>query len=823
MNRSMIKRVLIVVSLVSFGASAVFAQELNRREEDAFYVAAKAYQDGFYDVSLTLLGRFLKDYMDSDKKIEALIYVGQCYFGQEKYLKALNQFETVLKMEGVEPYKDRVYFWLGEIYAKGRDYKQAAEFYNQLIRQYKDSPYLLSAYQALAHVQGLEGKFEEAVGTYRSILALFKDTMVSQKASFGICEIMYQMRDYKELKKELSLFISRYPDSPFLSRTYFYQGEADFYLEQYEDAIAAYAKVQNLSESEEQTALANVGMGWSYLKLKRFDEARVVFSRFSDENEPLGVVLGRAVLEAGVGEQEKALALFDNVIAADREEAYAPLAYFGKAEALYNLSRFDDAIISYRIALDKLKMASRGLGEPRELRDKIRYGLAWSYLKIGDFRSAQEEFQKVASFSSDKIFKLSAACQLGDTYQDAGQYKEAIEAYQDFLKNYPDSAYSDYVQYQLGLTWLKEENMDSAILAFRKVLKDYPHSKLIDDANYFLGVTYFQKGDFTAARQQLEKFVNDFKDSAYRPQAIFLLGECLLNLSDFKAAMEVFKMVIREYADQESLRQKAEYEMANVYAALGNAAEAHRRLTDFITRYPDSPLSPHIIYWLGESFRTERNYPDSRRYFERLIRNYPNHEFISEAYLGIAETYRREGHLDLALRNLEQAREAAKGAAQARVLLHIGDIYFEKADLDKAIQTYQQAVVFNGHDLKSAYLKIAAAYRKKKHYPESVSYLEKALQVQGPQGNAQIQFTMAEVLDESGDPGPAVEAYMKVFYLYTQESPLGMKALLRVANIYENKGDWTELKNILEKIAALDVPEAKYAKEKLASLLAEGK
>jgi len=115
---------IIVVLLLSLAwASGVFSAKINRKEEDAFYVAAKAYEDGFYDVSLTLFDRFLKTYLDSDKKPEAMAYIGQCYFFQEKYLKALDQFEALLKASGAERIKDRTLFWLGEIYSKGRDYK----------------------------------------------------------------------------------------------------------------------------------------------------------------------------------------------------------------------------------------------------------------------------------------------------------------------------------------------------------------------------------------------------------------------------------------------------------------------------------------------------------------------------------------------------------------------------------------------------------------------------------------------------------------------------------------------------------------------------
>ena len=116
-------KIIVLVMLASFlcGQRAIGA-DLNKKEEDTFYVAVKAYEDGFYDVSLTLFDRFLKTYLDSDKKLDALLYVGQCYYAQEKYLKALEQFESLLKTGGVDRIKDKVYFWLGEVYVKGRDY-----------------------------------------------------------------------------------------------------------------------------------------------------------------------------------------------------------------------------------------------------------------------------------------------------------------------------------------------------------------------------------------------------------------------------------------------------------------------------------------------------------------------------------------------------------------------------------------------------------------------------------------------------------------------------------------------------------------------------
>jgi TolA-binding protein len=799
--------------------NGAFGGDVNKKEEDAFYVAVKSYEDGFYDVSLTLFDRFLKTYLDSDKKLEALLYIGQCYYAQEKYLKALEQFESLLKIEGVDHIKDKVYFWLGEVYAKGRDYKQAGQYYKELIDNYKDSPFLLSAYKSLAQAEVNEGNFSQAIETYRQILLHFKDSSVAEEASFGLCESLYRLRDYSVLIKELNNFISQYPHSALLARVYFYLGEADFYMGQYNEAIDSYDHAQKFSQDVEQGTLAQLGEGWAYLKLKKFQEAQGIFSKFEEEGAPLGVILGKAVLESGLGEYEKSLALFEKVIDTDKEEEYAPFAYFGKAEAFYNLSHFDEAIIAYRIALDKLKAASRTYGEARELKDKILYGLAWAYLKVGDFRSAQDIFQKVVSFSSDKIFQQSALCQLGDTYQDTGEYKKAIETYQKFIQDYPESIYNDYIQYQLGMTWLKMENLDSAILAFRKLLKDYPSSKLVDDAHYFVGVSYFQKGDFSAARQQLESFVKSFKDSPYRPQAIFLLGESLANLSDYKAAIDIFDAVIKEFFSQETLRQKAEYEIANAYAQMGNDAEADKRLSDFITRYPDSQLSPNIIFWLGQSYASKKDYALARKYFERLVRNYPDHEFIADAYLEIGFTYLNEANPEMALRNFEQAKEDGKKETKGKALLAMGDLYLAKEGLQEALKNYEEAAHLGGEIEPVAYIKMAQVYQKSKAYPEAKAILKKVFVLEDAEKNSEVQFSLAEILEETGMTEEAIEAYMRVYYLHPEDTDRSLKALLRVAKIYETKERWPEFKSILEKVATYSAaPEAKYAKERLSWL-----
>ncbi len=817
------RRVIVIAALVgALLAGRAGAQQFDRKVEDAFYVAVRSYQDGFYDVAITLFDRFIKTYDDTRKKLEALVYIGQCYFSQEKYLRALDQFEMLLEMKGAEPVRDRVLFWLGEVYSKGRDHRRAQELYRELIKDHKDSSYYLLAHFSLARAYLTGKKYEEAMVVYRDVLADYAKTLAGEQAAFGICEVLYRKGDYAALKEELGRFLDSYPEAKELDRALFYLAESSFYLGDFAGAVKAYKACLGQTGADELREFSRIGLGWSHLKEKDYERAREVFAAY-EEDAPLSVVLGRAVIFLEEGVPAQALYLYDKVIAADRQAEFLPLAYFGRAEALYHLSRFQEAIISYRISLDKLKSVFRGLADNRELRDKIHYGLAWSYLKVGDFPSAQEAFQKVVTLTKDKIFKLSAMCQLADTYLDAGEYDKAVAGYKNFLEIYPDSVYNDYIQFQLGVAWLRSDDTDAAILAFRKFLADYPTSNLVDDARYFLSVTYFQKGFFATARQELEAFAKNCKDSPFRPEALFLLAECWMNEGGYKKAIEHYQMVRQQFPQEVALRQKAEYEIAHATFEMGKMPAAQRLFLDFVTRYPDSPFSPNVLFWLGQSLAAQEDHTGARRAFERMIRNYPHHEGVADAYLGIGRAYAAEGELSMALRSFESVMENAQASdvTRAMAFMAMADTYLFQGETQEALSSLRQAQALPGPWVKTAYVKTARLLVQDE---DSVAAAEALDQARAAMGNIQDSATLWEIGEVYGEAGrwqEAVEAYMQVYYLSPDEK-VAVRALLRVAQIYENRLQHGELKKILEEIASLDVPEAAYAREKLMMMKVKG-
>jgi len=80
---------------------------------------------------------------------------------------------------------------------------------------------------------------------------------------------------------------------------------------------------------------------------------------------------------------------------------------------------------------------------------------------------------------------------------------------------------------------------------------------------------------------------------------------------------------------------------------------------------------------------------------------------------------------------------------------------------------------------------------------------------------AGIQLKIAEVKEAQGKPDEAVGEYLKVTYVYPEDNALVTKALLRVGTLYENKENFKEALKIYNKVISLNVPEAKFAQERI--------
>jgi tetratricopeptide (TPR) repeat protein len=145
----------------------------------------------------------------------------------------------------------------------------------------------------------------------------------------------------------------------------------------------------------------------------------------------------------------------------------------------------------------------------------------------------------------------------------------------------------------------------------------------------------------------------------------------------------------------------------------------------------------------------------------------------------------------------------------------IADLYLKEEKPDAALKVYSDAVREHKNLAGLIYPKIADIYMTLGDYGAALDFYHKSLEIVPLREMGEIQFKIAQARQAKGELDGAIEEYLKVTYLYSDNTDLTVKSLLRVAAIYENKESFKEALNIYRRIAAMEAGEAKYARERM--------
>lgn len=111
--------------------------------------------------------------------------------------------------------------------------------------------------------------------------------------------------------------------------------------------------------------------------------------------------------------------------------------------------------------------------------------------------------------------------------------------------------------------------------------------------------------------------------------------------------------------------EQAAYDAAFKSLRGGDYVTASRGFRDFLTKYPDSPLAPNAYYWLGESYYVTMNYPVAIEAFQRLVKQFPQSEKVSDGLLKVGYCQIELKQQDAAIATLKQVTTKYPGTKAA--------------------------------------------------------------------------------------------------------------------------------------------------------------
>jgi outer membrane protein assembly factor BamD len=212
----------------------------------------------------------------------------------------------------------------------------------------------------------------------------------------------------------------------------------------------------------------------------------------------------------------------------------------------------------------------------------------------------------------------------GTTALEAKKWLTAREYFKQVVETYTGSMYRPDAKLGIGDTYLGEGSGESLVLAineFREFLSFYPTNRRADYAQYKLGLAHFRQmrgpqRDQTETRdaiKELEVFVQRYPNSAL---------------------MEEGKAKLREARDRLS---ESDYLVGFFYYRQRWYPGAIDRFNSVLKQDPDYTGRDAVYFHLAESYLKIKREAEALPYFERLVEEFEQSEYLEDARKRIAE------------------------------------------------------------------------------------------------------------------------------------------------------------------------------------------
>lgn len=802
--------ILALAGLFSFG---VYASD----EAERFNVAAKAFGDGFYDASLSLFGKFGRDFPESHLFYKSKLYIAKCRYYKQDYRQAL---EVLLDLDElkIKDFIDEVYYLTGLIYFKGKDFDKAFDYVEKIINEYSDSRLKWQAHYLMADIYQEIDKMGKAKEIFNIIIYNAKNSELIDNAYFQLLKIYLQEKEYLQIISICQDYIRRFPKGGLKEKVKFYLGESYYAQGDWAKALRSYKNALGTGQDAGITDLVYQGLGFTYLGKGQKSDAKINIDRIKDKQLRL---FSQGVYYFKVKDYIQALETFTIFLRDYRQSPFLAQAYLNKADIFYEMGRLNDSIYVYQHILDNFKDS-----ENADTINRAHYGLAWCHLKNGKFKKAIEEFESTLEYTDNPVVKSSSQIQIADAYQETGKYEEALDIYSKIIKEQPNTIYADYIQFQIGMIFLKRKELEKSFLALNNLKNNFPSSRLIPQVQYYLAVGYFSQDNYAQAKSLLQDLIKKFPQNDLIPKVHYLYGKCFFNEGDYQQALTIFKKIAGKYKGRE-IEELAYIDMGNAFLNLSLFDNAKKTWKDYLKRYPQSQNSGLVLLYLGGLYEKEKKYIEAEKYYKMILVKHKKTLFTQEALLSLGHLYWNKGDLTKAQKYFEQlVKKDSLLAGKGK--LYLAKVLAQQGKNQKALRLYNQL-----SDLESVVSKLALAdkaflLKEMKDYKEAIKGFKKA--IAAGMDAAGLRFSLGLCLEKIGQDDEAVEEFLKVIYMFSQQNKESladksknyeMKSYFRIARIYEKKGNIEAAKKTYENIINLGVKEAKIATARLAELEGE--
>jgi tetratricopeptide (TPR) repeat protein len=575
---------------------------------DFYQLGYAYYEQKEYEKAISQFNKIIegKDFVAQN----AYYHLGLAYLNTGKKQEALNAFKNASEMDfNAQIQEDAALNYAKLSYEIGNQYQTVPGILLDFLKKYPNN-------SSRAEVEKLLVDSYISSKNYKEALVLLEknrtpeNKLAYQKVLFYRGLELYNESNYSEALKMFNGAIKEQKNPEFTARATFWKAESEYMTDDFQNALLSYKQFAGLAAAKATDEYKNINynIGYTYFKLKEYDQAANSFQAQIDNSKADKVRLNDSYLRLGdsrfvTSKYSQAMEAYDKAM--DAKGVDADYAQFQKAISYGFMSRNDKKIEELKNFLLMYKKS--------EYRDDVLYELANTYvtdkkndLAIKTYDQLISEY-KNGSFTSKSILRQGLIYYNSDRDEQAlvkfkkvaaefPKTPEALEAVSTARLIYVDSGkvdeYATWVRtldfvsvtdaeldndtYDAAFKQYSQNNSKQAITGFAGYVSKFPTGLHSLEANFYLGQLYYAESSETKSVANYQ-YVTDQPRNEFTEQALNRLAQIYLKAKDCDKAIPVLGRLENEadYPQNKSFAQanlmkcyydKKDYDNSVVYA-----------------------------------------------------------------------------------------------------------------------------------------------------------------------------------------------------------------------------------------------------------------
>ena len=419
---------------------------------------------------------------------------------------ALASFRNFMKDFPQSAYNDQANEMLITIYMNTRNYKDAITALDGVKNKTQN---IKTAYQKVSYYRGVE---------------LFMDN---------------------NTKEAIQLFKAsqQYPnDQNLVAEANYWTGEAQYKLEDYEDAIKAYNAflLTPAALKSERYNLANYNIGYSYYKMENFPEALNSFRKYvkdkmrTDVSRFNDATLRLADCYFIQKDQASAMDYYNQAIAANAKSS--DYALYQKAAIQGIQGKFADKVNTLQKLFEKY---------PKSVYyDDGLYEAGQACMAQGNFELSLKYFNRVINEYPNGIYFRKAELGAALVYYNTKQDDKAMAAYKRIVQKYPNTSESHEALVQIKNISVSQNKVDDYLNYVKNVPNADVSEAAEDSLTYEAAELVYTQGNCEIAIREFDKYMTKFPNAIFKVNASYYKSDCLYKAKKYQEALPGFEYVV---------------------------------------------------------------------------------------------------------------------------------------------------------------------------------------------------------------------------------------------------------------------------------------